>query len=249
MSFNQKIRKILNDKSNVTKNLCCNKLYLKEYVYQKTRECLFPKTLCTATCVDELISKISSDATHPSVFWVKSNNDSGGTQKVNGSLNILHSHKERIERYRHKSYGQNNNEWFYNNIPYTVYSEECIGENVTDYKFHCSAGTPRFCQVIRNREIKPTNEVLLEWDDACVPSVLPFQLDTNFLWEKQFDCPANFAKMIEIAQVLCKDFDYVRVDMYSVDEKIYVGELTFAPMGGRYHGQGEVLCGNLLKEI
>ena len=38
--------------------------------------------------------------------------------------------------------------------------------------------------------------------------------------------------MINIARLLCKGYPHVRVDLYSINEKIYFGELTF------YHGAG-----------
>ena len=38
--------------------------------------------------------------------------------------------------------------------------------------------------------------------------------------------------MIEVAQKLCEDFPAVRVDLYSIEGKIYFGELTFFPWSG-----------------
>lgn len=39
-------------------------------------------------------------------------------------------------------------------------------------------------------------------------------------------------EMVEIASQLCKDFEFVRVDLYEHEDKIYFGELTFSPTGG-----------------
>lgn len=41
--------------------------------------------------------------------------------------------------------------------------------------------------------------------------------------------------MIRIAKKLSKDFDFIRVDLYSLGDKIYAGELTFHPGGGYSH--------------
>ena len=38
--------------------------------------------------------------------------------------------------------------------------------------------------------------------------------------------------MLEVAHELSKDFPFVRVDLYNVGGKIYVGELTFYPWSG-----------------
>jgi teichuronopeptide biosynthesis TupA-like protein len=44
--------------------------------------------------------------------------------------------------------------------------------------------------------------------------------------------PASFERMLEIASQLSTGFDFVRVDLYNVDGRIYFGELTFTPMAG-----------------
>ena len=38
--------------------------------------------------------------------------------------------------------------------------------------------------------------------------------------------------MIEVAESLSKDFDYVSVDLYTIQNKIFFGELTFTPGNG-----------------
>ena len=38
--------------------------------------------------------------------------------------------------------------------------------------------------------------------------------------------------MLDIAERLSEDFPYVRVDLYSVEGKVYFGELTFYPWSG-----------------
>jgi hypothetical protein len=44
--------------------------------------------------------------------------------------------------------------------------------------------------------------------------------------------PANFEAMVEIAKTLSAEFDFVRVDLYSVEGRIYFGELTCTPHRG-----------------
>ena len=47
-----------------------------------------------------------------------------------------------------------------------------------------------------------------------------------------FKKPKNLNKMIELSKKLAEDFDYVRVDLYESDGKIYFGELTFTDGSG-----------------
>ena len=38
--------------------------------------------------------------------------------------------------------------------------------------------------------------------------------------------------MIQLAECLSKGISFVRVDLYSIDNKIYFSEFTFSPCGG-----------------
>ena len=40
--------------------------------------------------------------------------------------------------------------------------------------------------------------------------------------------------MVKLSKKLSEDFQFVRVDLYNVDGKIYFGELTFTPASGRH---------------
>jgi hypothetical protein len=44
--------------------------------------------------------------------------------------------------------------------------------------------------------------------------------------------PDNFPEMVEVARKLSADFDFVRVDLYSVGDRVYFGELTCTPHQG-----------------
>ncbi len=44
--------------------------------------------------------------------------------------------------------------------------------------------------------------------------------------------PENLDALLEVANALARDFEYVRVDLYSRNDDIYFGELTFTPGAG-----------------
>jgi len=44
--------------------------------------------------------------------------------------------------------------------------------------------------------------------------------------------PDNFDAMLRVARDISVDFDFVRVDLYSVGDKVYFGELTCTPHQG-----------------
>ena len=69
--------------------------------------------------------------------------------------------------------------------------------------------------------------------------------------EKPSPRPENWAEIERVALRLAEDFDYVRVDLYSVGQSVYFGELTFTPGAGvlRFTPDSyDYWWGNMLKE-
>ena len=61
--------------------------------------------------------------------------------------------------------------------------------------------------------------------------------------------PKTLNKMIEYAKILSKDFKFIRVDFYEVNNKCYLGELTFTPGNGwfNFSTENDIKYGDLLK--
>lgn len=116
----------------------------------------------------------------------------------------------------------------YKLIPHRVYAEQYVGgmDGVIDYKFHCINGEPSFILTCSERErALKLNLYDLEWN-ALEGLRGPMK---NI---KDVARPNTLSEMIEIARILASDFDFVRVDLYEKDEKVYFGELTFSPAAG-----------------
>jgi len=60
---------------------------------------------------------------------------------------------------------------------------------------------------------------------------LPFSIRVH-RFEGDVPRPAKLDEMLQLAATLSEDFEYVRVDLFQVDERIYFGELTFHPGSG-----------------
>lgn len=122
-------------------------------------------------------------------------------------------------------------EWPYKGVPRLIMAEKYISDKndeLKDYKFFCFNGIPKFLKVYFGRFSEHhANYYDLDWN------LLPFGevvCPPDFTHkEKQ---PNNFAKMVDIAQQLSVGLNFVRVDLYNVDGKIYFGELTFFPASG-----------------
>ena len=56
--------------------------------------------------------------------------------------------------------------------------------------------------------------------------------------------------MKKYASILSKDFKFVRVDLYEIENEVRLGELTFAPMNSRFNCKNkshEIELGKYLK--
>lgn len=105
------------------------------------------------------------------------------------------------------------------------YMEDSTGE-LKDYKFLCFDGKVMYCWIDEGRStdhrrnIYDTKWSLQSWRQRC----------DNL--DKDVEKPENFEEMVRIAEVLCKDFAHVRVDLYNVDGRVYFGEMTFTNGSG-----------------
>ena len=99
-------------------------------------------------------------------------------------------------------------------------------ESPCDFKFICSDGRVRFVHL--NLALRPVPRRVLT-DRAFRP--LPFAFADGARAEP-FAPPANFERMVDLAERLAAGFDYIRVDLYSDGDDIKVGELTNVPFAG-----------------
>jgi hypothetical protein len=117
----------------------------------------------------------------------------------------------------------------YRGLPRRVVVERFIGDGRTpppDFKFFMFHGRPAMVVVDQDRFSRHTSTLLTpQWRRLAVTG--PFESAAT-LPER----PAGYAEMLEVAQKLSTDFDFVRVDLYDVDGRVYFGELTHNPGGG-----------------
>ena len=97
---------------------------------------------------------------------------------------------------------------------------------MNDYKFLCFNGEPKLLWVDMDRTTNHKRAFLdMDWNMLDVTS-------NRTKTDEFIPKPYGFERMVEVARDISKDFPFVRVDFYSVNEKLYVGELTFYPWSG-----------------
>ncbi len=98
--------------------------------------------------------------------------------------------------------------------------------NISDYKFFCFKGKTRLVQIDSNR-FRNRSKSFYKID----------RIEENLIWTKQnffnyqandekIEKPNNLDEMIRISEILGKDFEFIRVDLYTDGIEVLVGELT-----------------------
>ena len=108
------------------------------------------------------------------------------------------------------------------------YKEDSLYKELRDYKLFVFNGKVKLLKIDFDRfsnhgaNYFDVNGNLLDiGEEYCPPNK-----------NKDLNMPYNLPKMIEFAEKLANEIDFLRVDFYEVDNKIYFGELTFYPMSG-----------------
>ena len=120
-------------------------------------------------------------------------------------------------------------EWIYKDIPPRIMAEEFLddgsGHELTDYKFWCFNGEPKYMYITN----KGTSiyENFYDMDFNIVPINHGFPRK-----EPEYDCPAEFGQMKEFASLLSQGIPFVRVDFFVIKGEVYFGEFTFYDWGG-----------------
>lgn len=182
---------------------------------------------------------VSNDYQLPSIidlprkFVVKANFGSGPEfiRFVDANNFTKNDFKKLFDELLNKEFGKYTNEWWYSKIPKKVILEEFLtddGDNPPwDYKLFVFHGKVQFIQVDYDRFINHTRTF---YDKYW--KVQPFELlyPRGPLSQR----PSELDKMIEIAEELGKDFDFVRIDLYFLlsKKRIVFSEMTFCPEAG-----------------
>ena len=127
-------------------------------------------------------------------------------------------------------YGQMGAEFHYSFINKRILVEEYLGKALKNYKFLCYDGKPKYVYVsIKEGENKYRNFYDMNWkfiNFFCLSEPHP---------KYHYPKPKFFELMKKIATKLSKDFKFVRVDLYELENEIRLGELTFIPMNSFFY--------------
>ncbi len=129
-----------------------------------------------------------------------------------------------------RNYFYTSGEWAYRDIRPQIIVEELLDDGQGgiphDYKFFVFHGRVAFLGVDIDRFTDHRRNMYdRDWN----------KLDFGFQFSDSplaIERPARFNDMISCAEALCAGFDFLRVDMYCLGDRIIVGEITTTPASG-----------------
>lgn len=206
---------------------CVDKLKVREYIARKlgTDQYLIPLYFETTDW-----REVKPENMPDEPFVIKCNHD-------NASYTIVHD-KSKVDwknlrnYYRRRLNGRNffwsNREWPYKHVKPAIMVEKFLINkegNLPEYKFYCFAGKVKIIQlsVLYARGGKRFRYL----NENYKPYGIEYRIgEMNML--EEVPQIAFKEEMKHIAETLAKNFEYhIRVDIYQVDQQLYVGELTF----------------------
>ncbi|WNX83430.1 ATP-grasp fold amidoligase family protein [Agathobaculum sp. NTUH-O15-33] len=226
-TFNEKIQWLKLYDSSTLKTQLADKFLVRQWVSERIGKA----HLIPLLGVWEKFDEINFNEL-PEQFVLKMNHGSGWNAVVKDKNAIDYS----LLRQKFDEWGQKNFafvyglELHYMNIPPRIIAEKYMADlegDIYDYRFFCFNGQPRFVWVDigsgtnhHKRNIYNLNWVLQDYG-VNYPHINPEPVR-----------PKTFNEMVGFAKILCKEFAFVRVDFYSVNDQVYFGEMTFTPQSG-----------------
>lgn len=170
----------------------------------------------------------------PDRFVLKTTNGGGGGGVIicrdKNKLN-LPSVAEQLNSSLKENIYQQFKEWPYKNVIPRILAEKFMVDEsgeLRDYKFYCFNGEPKVFLVASERF--SGHRTYFDYFDM-EGNHLPFtQGGMNNPITPTL--PSTFEEMKQVAMKLSHGLPHVRIDLYSVDEKVYFGEFTFFDSSG-----------------
>lgn len=168
----------------------------------------------------------------PNKFVLKCNHNSGLGMCICREKNNLDIEKVKKELRKglKQDYYLTGREWPYKNVPRKIICEKYMQngneECLTDYKFFCFNGNPKIMYISKDNANEPKTDFYdMEFNKLSMRMLAPNS-------EDEHEKPSFFEEMKKIAAKLSSNTNCLRVDFYIINNKLYIGELTFFHMSG-----------------
>lgn len=220
---------------------CTDKILLRNHVAERLGEGYCPAIYQVRDSFDEIdLSAL------PDRFVIKANHDYGSVVIVRNKQQFDRTAaRELFARALARRFAWERGEWAYSFVKPQVFVEEYLdsgsAQSPPDYKFLCADGEVKFVHFLYGRGQQLKEQVIsVDGTDYGV------EFFAHAPYGNTFTRPSNWEEMISCATKLSRGWKFVRVDLYSINGRTYVGEMTFFPAGGAYPGTGQKMYGKML---
>jgi len=203
----------------------CDKLLTKELALERCPDLLAAETLWVG---DNLSESLNSDL---SGDWVlKEISGSGRIYFGSGPIDstTLAKMKHETAHWPKDNRHSKKNSWALSMAREGFFIERRISVEIPqDFKFHVFSGQVAFCGVDYSR-FEDHRRACFNRAGDLIPVSYEFEVP-----DQVDPLPDNYQDMVSIAEQLAAEFDYMRIDLYSVAEDVFFGEFTPYPGRGR----------------
>lgn len=226
-TFNEKLQwlKIYNRQPEYT--VMVDKFLVREYITQKIgSEYLIP-LIGVWNCTEDIDFE-----SLPEKFVLKCNHNSGtGMYICKNKSNANWSEiKKNLDIGLHEDYFYLGREWPYKNVPRKIIGEQYMvdesGSELKDYKVMCFNGKPKLIELHQGRFTNHQTQDYydLDWNKT---NISQGNISTFGKSDIVAPKPDTLDEMLELSKVLSEGIPQVRIDWYSINGKLYFGEITF----------------------
>lgn len=244
ITFDEKLQWLKLYDRKVEYTVWADKYEVRNYVAEKLGEQYLIPLLGVWNSADEL--KLDD---LPEQFVLKCTHDSASvcicTNKKNFDWNAA---MDKLQKSLNQNYYWHSREWPYKNITPRIIAEAYMtdesGTELKDYKIYTFGGEPYLIQVDFDRfHNHRRNLYTTEWE--YIDETIEYSKDPNVKIAK----PEHLEEMLECSRKLAVGTISLRTDFYSINGKIYFGEITFYQEAGFAHFEHEEFAKKLGDQI
>lgn len=223
-SFNEKLQwlKLNYWPNNKKAIICADKYRVREYIKSIGEEHLLNDIFYAWDKVDDIDwEKL------PERYVLKCNHGCGYNLFCRDKATFdIEDAKSKLKQWMSEDFGKFNAEPHYDNIPKKIICEKLLDGEVINYNIYCFNGKPVFFSLAGGL------------GDGIGEHLTYYNVDGTKAIFKNRMYPVHNNKispklkeMVSIAEKVSKDFPMVRVDLYDINGKIILSEMTFTPGG------------------
>ena len=165
----------------------------------------------------------------PKKFVMKYNHGSGMNIICDDKTKLdIEEAKKKLSKWKKINYGLLTTEFQYMYVKKRILVEKFLKKKIIDYKIYCFNGKPEFILTKK----KYNNTIIKNYYNLDWKLIVLEKARNNFANIYKIPKPKNLSLMIRYANLLSQEFVFVRVDLYDINNQIFLGELTFTPCNG-----------------